>query len=110
MSITAQGVHAYNVLDSRHEACEGHLCLIWKEEQEISQLRTKLCILKTKKINKNQCNLTRCHHLGVGRSQAVLGGTGDSVASDWSAGRSPAHCEGVVTHVSQFHVGRGLDI
>lgn len=54
--------------------------------------------------------ITWGHNLRVRGSKAILGDTGDSVASDWSLSRRPAHCEGVVTHISQSHVCGGLSI
>ncbi len=62
------------------------------------------------KVKNKGDSLTRGHHLRVGGSQAILGDTSDSVASDWSLSRSPAHCEGVVPHISQLHVSGGLGI
>lgn len=50
------------------------------------------------------------HQFRVGGSQTIFGYTCDSVALDWSLSRTPAHFDGVVTHIHDFHTTRGQSI
>lgn len=53
---------------------------------------------------------TRANILSVGGPQAIPGNTGDSVASNWTLSWCPAHCDGVVNDICQFHVCGRLEI
>lgn len=110
LSIIAQSIDTHNILHSGHQTRECHLSLICEREAEKEPMRRRYSKnIKLYIWNKDD-SLTRGHHLRVGGSQAILGDTSDSVASDWSLSRRPVHCEGVVTHISQFHVSGGLGI